>query len=854
MDGVEVTEGTASGIDECVGRAVLRVELLPDAVADTLALREARGEPLALALRETERDAAAERVPEGAPVKVALLVIVGLMDVALLDESRTLPTPVGESAPEVHGVPVGALDDVTNTEPVPAPVGAAVAVPHALAPRAPLWLGNTVAVGMRALPLGDPEEEGERDARGEPLGDAVSVGERVTTGGRLPEGQPLPLRLPPPLRLADGVAVPLTEARAVGEGGKVGREEPLGRALTVGLTAQDGVGVSDTAAVAEPEPLAEEGAVEVGVGPALLLDDDLVLADALSVSAELAVGVGEGVFTPSMEDVAPLVGVAHAVALVLPQREVEGEGVPLRDAAGEKEGLVLRDTVPVALTRAERAGVPDANVRVPSTLPVGVRDAPVVPLAQLVAVPEREPNGEPVEDRVLGGDEVALPLRLEAGVADTGALLVPLVLTRPVPVAQEEVVEVGNALRVGVEHAVPVGDAHTLGGRDTLLEGTLLAQELPEVEGLPLGVALLEEHAEAEAVRDRETVPVGLPLPQGVALRVRLPDAQKVADTVGDWVALEVWLTLSQGVAEAHAVAQLVKVPEGQLLPLTEAVKERGETVPEGLPLPQHVALRVGLPDAQKVVVKVGDWVALEVWLPLPHDEVQTVALPERLPLSLDVAHAVALPERLPLPHDEEYAVTLHDPVDVVKSVAPVLREGVGVMDGVPVGDSEGVALGVAVEVVDGVPVDDSVGVALEVALMVAVGDGVGVTVEEGVLVGDAVSVAEAVLDTDDEPDEEPVELVVGVAVGVGVGVGVGCGVRVAVGVSVVEGGGVGERVAEVDAVPEAVGVGKCWEEVGEGDRVGEQEGATAKPGEAHAPEHGQGTHAEEKNAPEKAP
>ena len=47
--GVAVTEGTASGFDESVGRAVLLVELLPDAVADTLALREARGEPLALA-------------------------------------------------------------------------------------------------------------------------------------------------------------------------------------------------------------------------------------------------------------------------------------------------------------------------------------------------------------------------------------------------------------------------------------------------------------------------------------------------------------------------------------------------------------------------------------------------------------------------------------------------------------------------------------------------------------------------------------------------------------------------------------------------------------------------------------
>ena len=41
--GVAVTEGTASGFDESVGRAVLLVELLPDAVADTLALREARG-------------------------------------------------------------------------------------------------------------------------------------------------------------------------------------------------------------------------------------------------------------------------------------------------------------------------------------------------------------------------------------------------------------------------------------------------------------------------------------------------------------------------------------------------------------------------------------------------------------------------------------------------------------------------------------------------------------------------------------------------------------------------------------------------------------------------------------------
>ena len=556
MVGVAVTEGTASGFDEPVGRAVLLVELLPDAVADTLALRETRGEPLALALRETERDATVEGVPEGAPVNLAELVVVGLMEVALLEEPRMLPTPVGESAPEVHGVPVGALDGVTNTEPVPAPVGAAVAVPHALAPRTPLWLENTVAVGMRALPLGDPEKEGERDARGEPLGDAVSVGERVTTGGRLPEGQPLPLRLPPPLRLADGVAVPLTEARAVGEGGTVGGGEPLGRALTVGLTALDEVGARDTAAVAEPEPLAEEGAEEVGVGPALLLDEELVLADALSVSAELAVGVGEGVFTPSMEDVAPLVGVAHAVALELPQREMEGEGVPLREAAGEKEGLVLRDTVPVAVTRADRAGVPDANVRVPSPLPVGVKDAQVVPLAQPVTVPEREPDGEPVEDRVLRGEGVALPLRLEAGVADEGALPVPLPLPRAVPVAQGVAVEVGNPLRDGVEHAVPVVDAHMLGGRDTLRVGTLLAQELPEVEGLPLGEALQEEHAEAEAVRDGETLPERLPLLQEEPLGVGLPVAQEVADVEGDGVALPERLPLP------HDEAQTVALPE----------------------------------------------------------------------------------------------------------------------------------------------------------------------------------------------------------------------------------------------------------------------------------------------------
>ena len=117
------------------------------------------------------------------------------------------------------------------------------------------------------------------------------------------------------------------------------------------------------------------------------------------------------------------------------------------------------------------------------------------------------------------------------------------------------------------------------------------------------------------------------------------------------------------------------------------------------------------------------------------------------------------------------------------------------------------------------------------------------------------------------------------VLVGVGEGVPVGNGERVGKKDSVAEGDrvgepeGVSERVAGIeeapltlgvavavfddegvqvgvtDAVLEAVGV--CE---GEGDRVGEQEGAAPKPGEAHVPGHGQGTHAEEKFAPERAP
>jgi len=50
---------------------------------------------------------------------------------------------------------------------------------------------------------------------------------------------------------------------------------------------------------------------------------------------------------------------------------------------------------------------------------------------------------------------------------------------------------------------------------------------------------------------------------------------------------------------------------------------------------------------------------------------------------------------------------------------------------------------------------------------------------------------------------------------------------------------GVGVSVAEGDGVPEL---------------VGEQEGAAAMPGEAHKAGHGHGTHAEEKDAPERAP
>ena len=199
----------------------------------------------------------------------------------------------------------------------------------------------------------------------------------------------------------------------------------------------------------------------------------------------------------------------------------------------------------------------------------------------------------------------------------------------------------------------------------------------------------------------------------------------------------------------------------------------------------------------------------------------------------------------MPGPHELHAA-------EVGEKNAPTPQQGARVADGVG-----GLPVALGDEPTDRVADADvaTAGMPLRVELVVGTGGDVRVGVPVGVGVGTTV------------------------LVGVGEGVPVGNGERVGKKDSVAEGDrvgepeGVSERVAGIeeapltlgvavavfddegvqvgvtDAVLEAVGV--CE---GEGDRVGEQEGAAPKPGEAHVPGHGQGTHAEEKFAPERAP
>ncbi len=431
-------------------------------------------------------------------------------------------------------------------------------------------------------------------------------------------------------------------------------------------------------------------AVKEGERVPLTLEDCEEVRLAVGVSREAkADGVKVNVWVPDTEKDP----VRVPEALHVEDSDCEGEDVSgVADAAGEALPISLplrvrvREFVKDTLSQPLRVGVWE---RVALAHKDGLSDAEGVPEAGGDAdgecVPEGVTEAQGVTERVMVPLGEPLPERVALSVPDGER--VPEAQREALAHAEDEGEDEGEGevLTLGVNERemdkVAVAEGHSVGER----EPASVKEGEPDSEREPLCVALPEKE------------PLSVPEPEGEPLGVREVD------------------TVTEGLCEAERDAS--------------ALRETREGDEEALPLPQGVGdterhavpLRVGVPlpereDVGQSLLEMegeGDW------------EVERVGarhtLGEGDPVLLADAEGVAL--RLALPEPLAVVRPLGRELQVGDTVAVVLREGDGVLEG----ECDGVHVAEALPV----RVPKSEGVRVRVRTLVAVMGAVTLCVEE---------------------------------------------------------------------------------------------------------------------------
>ena len=528
-------ESEAAEEGECKGVPLCESEPLPLepalALAPPLGDRGAVPEALPHALREgvtlSEKDADADRLPDGVPELEARLrdalgegnpageaLVVGVTE----KESPTVA--------EREGVTVALWDGDSEAEGQKVPVGEPEAVPHEVGDpeKVPLPVKEVVTV---AECEGHPEAE--REAQEVGLEDAENVA--VAAPERLCEA----LAVPHSEGVLDGVALREGVAHEECEGEAVLEVDSRGVGVIEALREPQGVAVADAHVVCVLEgemvllPLAVKVAVEEAHREGVVDALGVCVVDAVTVEEPLMDWEGDTLLLP--------------LTVVLADRERLGveDPVTVEDAEAQWLGVVLPENEGVTVAEAlavleeEKQLVAEA---VGDAVAQALADVHVVPLAVMVELADRH---------TLAVEE-GLAERVTVEEPDTVALAVAVPVTEAVvlPVALPVAVEVAVALPLAVALAVRL----TVAVEDTLAVEDAVEVEEAVAEAVLEAVAVAVEVADVEEVLEEVAVAVALPVADA------LPDSVAVADV--DAVELPVELLVAVEDAEAVAVREAV--------------------------------------------------------------------------------------------------------------------------------------------------------------------------------------------------------------------------------------------------------------------------------------------------------
>jgi hypothetical protein len=438
-----------------------------------------------------------------------------------------------------------------------------------------LVLPDTLGVAVSPLPVGAGVVEPELNALREPLSHALVL--PLTLGELEKEG------------VADEELVASTVREAKAEGDGDAELEPAAEvdAVALGERESEGEGelrseaeaVADTLRLMVTEADTEALVVEVPEGVPAAPE----VEDGLGVPEWLTDGDGEGRGDPLSRPLAVSLTVSDAAgdtdAVALEQWDTEVERVKAMESDGEADAEAI-ETVP------DGEDEPDAEGERVAAGGDGDGDAVAEAAPEAVADGGMERDGEGEREAAADADgdpetDVAVEVLPDTeGDGDPLVEAVPPPMrdavgdTLPLPDAesQREPAEEDDATALALNVTEPVVDADA----QDVAEGEVLARPLlvpPSREalgvpvGAPLAVKVLVSQADTDALREGE------PQPDGVgdadALRLLVPQGEGVGDSEG--------------------------LPEGERV-----------TVPDALAVPQDVAVSVGQPDGEGLLLPVG--------------------------------------------------------------------------------------------------------------------------------------------------------------------------------------------------------------------------------------------------------
>ena len=426
------------------------------------------------------------------------------------------------------------------------------------------------------------ESAAEREEEPEAVAASVAAGLAVTKG----EAEP-----------------PASEALAVPEGTPEAEALPVMERVPVweGLM----VGVDERVAVLEMQPVREETVLGLAETRGEREDDTLPLVEAHTEALPDAVGA------PLAVTAADCVGSTEPVGA---EREMEGEGEPVREVVPQADREGERDELSVA----EEDTDTDAQ-KVTRAVEVAVS----VPLSggrvfelQAVTEAEREEEGEPGPEREAEGHAETLV----------------------VPVGEMETR--GEELRLPLREGEPEVEGESMGVRLEEGERVMLMERVPSTP--------------AEVVGLRDTVPLCVVLrllivPEGDIVGDTVPFATLVVPLKDCAMEAVVLKTLAEGLPEAEDSPEVARgVADTQLVTLLEAVME-------GLPVLLGVAVGSGVEEGEAVALLEPVMLPVTLGVPLKVAAAELmrgvgVAVGQLEPDSVLTADAVpAATERLPL-------------------------------------------------------------------------------------------------------------------------------------------------------------------------------------------------------------